>query len=174
MPSGRASPSRYSPTGGPMFASLQQRLTHSRRWTAHRGIAILASATNQNQIDQATAFRASLRLASLPAYEQDPSAGATKIVPQAFFALRMKAIADDAVRFHTTHFFRVLQAALRSPATAPLSKSDLRLSGAFNRLFAAANAAAQHGNPGPLSQMISGARAAHAMIIHTWLSHTDP
>jgi hypothetical protein len=131
------------------------------------------SSANQNQINQATAFRASLRLASLPAYEQDPSAGAASILPQAAFALRMKAIADDAVRFHTTHFFRVVQAALSSPATAPLSQSDLQLSAAFNRLFAAANAAAQHGNPGPLSQMISGARAAHAMIIHDWLSHTD-
>ena len=44
------------------------------------------SSTGQNQTDQAGAFRTSLRLASLPAYEQDPSAGATKIVPQAFFA----------------------------------------------------------------------------------------
>jgi hypothetical protein len=131
------------------------------------------SSTNQNQVDQATAFRASLRLASLPTYESNPSAGATTIFPQAVFAPRMKAIADDAVRFHTTHFFRVVQAALRSPATAPLSKSDLQLSAAFNRLFAAANAAARHGNSGPLSQMISGARAAHAMIIDRWLSHVD-
>ena len=131
------------------------------------------SSTGQNQVDQATAFRGSLRLASLPAYEQDPTAGATTIVPEAFFALRMKAVADDAVRFHTTHFFRVLQAALRSPATAPLSKSDLQLSQAFNQLLATANAAARRGNPGPLSQMISGARAAHTMIIHRWLSHND-
>ena len=131
------------------------------------------SSTGQNQVDQAAAFRGSLRLASLPAYEQDPTAGATTIVPEAFFALRMKAIADDAVRFHTAHFFRVLQAALRSPATAPLSKSDLQLSQAFNQLLATANAAARRGNPGPLSQMISGARAAHTMIIHRWLSHTD-
>jgi hypothetical protein len=131
------------------------------------------SSTNQNQIDQASAFRASLRLASLKTYKKNPKAGATAILPQVEFAPRMKAISDDAVRFHTTHFFRVLQAALRSPGTAPLSKSDLQLSRAFNRLFAAANAAARHGNPGPLSQMVRGARAAHAMIIHTWLSRTD-
>jgi hypothetical protein len=131
------------------------------------------SSTNQNQTDQATSFRAALRLASLRAYRKDHSSGPTKILPQAAFALRMKAIADDTVRFHTTHFFRVLQAALRSPATAPLSKSDLRLSREFNGLFAAANAAARHGNPGPLSQMIKGAQSAHAMIIHRWLSHTD-
>ena len=89
------------------------------------------------------------------------------------FAPRVKAITDDAVRFHTTHFFRVVQAALRSPATAPLSMSDLQLSAKFNRLFAAANAASRHGNPTPLSQMISGARAAHTAIIDTWLSHVD-
>ena len=131
------------------------------------------SSSGQNQIDQATAFRASLRLASLPTYESNPAAGAATVLPQAAFALRMKAIADDAVLVHTTHFFRVLQAALRSPATAPLSTSDLQLSAAFNRRFAAANAAARHGNAGPLSQMISGARAAHAMIIDRWLSHVD-
>ena len=132
------------------------------------------SATGQNQTDQASAFRTSLRLASLPAYEQDPCAGATQIVPQAAFALRMKAVADDAVRFHTTRFFRVVQAALRPPTdTAPLSASDRQLSRQFNGLFAAANAASRHGNPGPLAQMINGARAAHAMIIHNWQSHTD-
>ena len=131
------------------------------------------SSTNQNQVDEAKAFRTSLRLASLPTYESDPSAGPAKIFPQAVFAPRVKAITDDAVRFHTTHFFRVVQAALRSPATAPLSTSDLQLSANFNRLFAAANAAARHGNSGPLSQMISGARAAHAAIIDTWLSHVD-
>jgi hypothetical protein len=131
------------------------------------------SSTGENQADQAGTFRSSLRLAPLATYEKHPRAGATKIVPQAFFAPRMKAVADDTVRFHTTHFFRILQAAVRSPATAPLSKSDIRLSRAFNRLFAAADAAARHGDSGPLSQMIRGARTAHAMIIHRWLSHTD-
>src|SRR5215471_10517061 len=131
------------------------------------------SSTGQNLIHQAGVFRHTLRLASLPDYEQHPRAGATQIVPQAALALRMKAVADDAVRFHTTHFFRAVQAALRPGVTAPLSTSDQQLSRQFNGLFAAANAAAQHGNPGPLAQMISGARTAHAMIIHNWQSHTD-
>jgi hypothetical protein len=131
------------------------------------------SSTGQNQVDQAGTFRTSLRLASLQEYEQDHSAGAPKILPEAVFALRMKAIADDAVRFHTTHFFRVLQAALHSSGTHPLSRSDHQLSMAFNRRFAEANAAARHGNSGPLAQMINGARAAHTLIIHNWQSHTD-
>src|SRR5262249_33693896 len=131
------------------------------------------SATAQNQPAQARTFRNTLRLASPADYENNPRSGATQIVPQAAFALRMKAVADDAVRLHTTHFFRVVQAALRPGVTAPLSASDRQLSRQFDGLFAAANAAARHGNPGPLSQMINGARAAHAMIIHNWQSHTD-
>jgi hypothetical protein len=41
------------------------------------------SSSGQNQIDQATAFRASLRLASLPTYESNPAAGAATLLPQA-------------------------------------------------------------------------------------------
>ena len=74
---------------------------------------------------------------------------------------------------HTTAFFRVLQAALRSPTTAPLSASDLQLSSAFNRVFAAANEAARHGNNQPLLVLISAARAAHAMIINRFVSNVD-
>src|SRR5215472_18839993 len=107
------------------------------------------SSTGQNQVHQAGVFRRTLRLASLAAYENHPRSGATTIVPQAALALRMKAVADDAVRFHTTHFFRVVQAALRPSVTAPLSASDRQLSWQFDGLFAAANAAARHGHPGP-------------------------
>jgi hypothetical protein len=41
---GRASPGRYSHTGGSVFASLQRRFTRSRRRIAHCGIALLAGA----------------------------------------------------------------------------------------------------------------------------------
>jgi hypothetical protein len=130
------------------------------------------SPTGQNQIDQATAFRAALRLVS-PQHYSERRAGSTAIVPEAVLAPRMKAIVDEAVTSHTAGFFRVLQSALRSPATAPLSEDDLKLSSDFNELFAAANAAAWHGNRRPLSQMIAGARAAHTMIIDNWLSQVD-
>jgi hypothetical protein len=74
---------------------------------------------------------------------------------------------------HTTAFFRVLQSALSSPTTAPLSESDQALSNQFNQLYAEAKAATRRGNSGPLSQMIAGARAAHAMILANWLSLAD-
>jgi hypothetical protein len=129
--------------------------------------------SGQDEISEANAFRDSLHLASLAAYEKNPSTGATQVLPQKSFAPRIKAIADAAAKSHATAFFRALQAALRSRNTVPLSASDLRLSSAFNRVFAAANKAARHGNRHPLSVLIRAARTAHAMIIHRFLSHVD-
>jgi len=127
----------------------------------------------QNEISEATAFRASLKLASLAAYKMDHAAGATTILPLRSYAPRAKAIADAAVESHTTAFFRAVQVALSSPTTAPLSASDLKLSRAFNRVFAAANAAARHGTNKPLAVLIAAARAAHAMIINRFESNVD-
>ena len=124
-------------------------------------------------IPKANSFRTSLRLASLQNYEQDPSTGATQLLPLRDYAPRAKAIADQLVDSHTTTFFRLVQLGVSSPTTAPLSPSDLQLSRAFNRVFAAANQAARHGNNRPLSVLIKAARAAHALIIHRFVSNVD-
>ncbi|MBV8988028.1 MAG: DUF1214 domain-containing protein [Solirubrobacterales bacterium] len=127
----------------------------------------------QNLIPKANSFRTSLRLASLQNYEQDPSTGATQLLPLRDYAPRAKAIADQLVDSHTTTFFRLVQLGVSSPTTAPLSPSDVQLSRAFNRVFAAANQAARHGNNRPLSVLIKAARAAHALIIHRFVSNVD-
>jgi hypothetical protein len=129
--------------------------------------------SGRDEISKAQKFRATLRLASLAAWEKNHSAGATQVLPPNAFAPRAKAIADAAVDSHTTAFFRTLQAALRSPTTAPLSASDLQLSRAFNRVFATAEAAARHGNNRPLSVLIKAARTAHVMIIDRFVSNVD-
>ena len=129
--------------------------------------------SGQAEISQAQKFREKLRLASLAAWKKNHFAGATQVLPPKTFAPQAKAIADAAVESHTTAFFRTLQAALRSPTTVPLSASDLQLSRAFNRVFAAAEAAARHGNNRPLSVLIKAARTAHAMIINRFKSNID-
>lgn len=126
----------------------------------------------QNMIAKATAFRDSLRVASVPAYEEDPSTGATHVFPVSHYYPRTKAIADEAVLSFTTVFFRVTQAAVASPTT-PLTASDRQLAAEFNRAFAAANEAARRGRPQLLNRMIQGARDAHAQIIARWMTHTD-
>lgn len=131
------------------------------------------TSNGQNVTDQALAFRAALRVASLRAYRQDPSSGPTQVLPVALFGARTKAIADEAIEFQPTSFFRLLQRAMHSPTTGPLAASDRQLSRTFDQAFKAANQAARTGNYKPLSRMIDAARTAHAMIVNRWQSHVD-
>jgi hypothetical protein len=131
------------------------------------------SSSGQNLTAAARGFRSSLRLASLHAYLQNPESGRTVLLPLALLAPRMKAIADEEATTAPTAFLRYLQQAIGSPTTQPLSASDVQLSRAFNRLFAAANQAAARGNYAPLSQISQATREAHALIVDHWLSHVD-
>jgi hypothetical protein len=131
------------------------------------------SSSGQNRIPQALKFRRSLRLAPLAKYESDPSSGPPAILPLNLFAPRMKAMADEAATTDPLGFLKFLQNALHSPTTTPLSASDRRLSAAFDRAFAAANAAASHGDYGPISQITQATRAAHNLIVANWLSNVD-
>ena len=58
-----------------------------------------------------------------------------------------------------------MQRAVADPGTTPLSPSDLQLSQAFNRDFAAAQQAARRGNPVPLARIHAATRAAYAAIV---------
>ena len=127
----------------------------------------------QNVIPLADKFRKSLRLTPLPTYLRHPLSGFTTLLPLSSFAPRAKAIADDLVTSHTTLFFRLLQVALISPTTKPLSASDVALSSAFNHAVAAAEKANRQGKPGPLRVLIHAAQAAHTRIIDNFESHVD-
>jgi hypothetical protein len=128
--------------------------------------------TGQNRIAEASVFRDALRLASLSAYQADPSSGKTLVAPLTFFGPRMKAITDQAITLAPTSFFNELQTAMHSPTTVGLSVSDRRLSRRFDVRFAAAKAAQARGNYGPMAQIAGGAHAAHTLIVNNWLSHT--
>jgi hypothetical protein len=131
------------------------------------------SSSGQDQSAEATAFRNSLRLASVQAYRQDPSSGVTTVLPLVAFSPQMKTIADQTIESQPTTFFRDLQRAMHSPTTSPVTRSDRRLSRAFDRAVAAANLAARRGNDKALSQIINAAHVAHAMIINRWQSKLD-
>jgi hypothetical protein len=129
------------------------------------------ASTGQNTTIQANVFRDNLRLASLPVYRSDPSAGRTLVAPIALFAPRMKAITDQAITQAPSAFFTELQAAMHSSSTSPLSASGRLLSRAFDRAFAVARRAAARGDYRPMAQIAGGAHAAHALIVNNWLSH---
>ncbi len=125
----------------------------------------------QNRVLEASSFRNSLALASLSDYQANPSSGKTLVAPIAFFGPRMKAITDQAITQAPTAFFEELQTAMHSPTTRGLSLSDRQLSRRFDKQFAVALVDQAHGEYGPMSQIIGGAHAAHAMIVNNWLSH---
>jgi hypothetical protein len=129
------------------------------------------ASNGRNTNKQATFFRNHIRLATLSDYKSNPSTGSTLVLPLAFFSPRMKAMTDQAITESPRTFFGELQKALHSSTTRPLTASDIRLSHAFDRVFAVAKAAAAHGNYRPMSEITQAAVDAHTMIIDNWVTH---
>ena len=121
------------------------------------------SSTNQNQIKLAEMFRASLELQTQSDYVSNPSGGAAQIVPETAFWTPYKTIADAMIASDPINFLKLLQAAVVSPATPPLSTRQKELSDKFNALIDSGTAAAA---------LAAGAQAAHNSILSTYLTHT--
>ena len=133
------------------------------------------SSTGVNMIAQATAFRAALHLTTLAKYEADPASGPAKIVPVVpTFFFSFKLAEDTAVTLTPNAFLRFMQRAVADPSTEPLHASDLQLSQAFNRDFAAAQQAARRGNPVPLATIDAAARAAYRALDVHYRTHYVP
>jgi hypothetical protein len=94
-----------------------------------------------------------------------PTGGPTRIVPEIEFALPFKTIADSLIALDPIAFLRLLQRAVDSPKTPPMSQPVKALSQRFNFLFAR-NMAKNR------SEFARGARAAHNLIINEYLDHT--
>jgi hypothetical protein len=123
------------------------------------------SASGEDEIAKAEAFRLSLRLAPLADYEADPSSGQPVIVPTEFTSPRLKVAADEAFETQPTKFLRTVQAAVHSSLTRPLSRSDRALSRRFDRIF-------KHASELTMSRIILGAQVAHTQLVDHWQSHT--
>jgi hypothetical protein len=122
------------------------------------------SSSGENQIAQAEAFRRSLKLQSLSDYSIDPSKGSTSILPEIAFGVPFKTTADALIAADPITFLKQLQTAVASSNTPPMSPAEQALSGEFDRLFGS-------GNVGPNSDFGAGARAAHRLILDTYLRH---
>ena len=132
------------------------------------------SESGENQIAAAERFRRSLHLATLSEYLNDPSAGPAEIAPIfPLFAIPFKGIADSLIAQDAIEFLRRLQAAVESPTTPPLTRSEQLLADTFNRMFGDG-----HFNPDSRvdqarkSDFILGAQSAHTRIVNRYLTHT--
>lgn len=122
-------------------------------------------AHGQDETTAAAQFRASLRMQSLSKYVTSPQGGSTQILPEAFFAVPFKQIADQEMMNAPLEFLRQLQQGMHSATTPPLPASDQALADQFDAVFADKSAPTQ-------AQLRRAVRAAHDMIISHYLTHT--
>jgi hypothetical protein len=131
-----------------------------------------ASSTGQDTTSEAAQFREGLFTEPLCAYLHQscpagtPAGGFTQILPQRHFAVPIKSIIDGLADKHQLILLKLLQTAVHAPNTPPLSSAQQALSNRFDRLFRHLRANS--------SSLRAGVRAAHALIISSYLSHTGP
>jgi len=130
------------------------------------------SASGVDQTAEANAFRESLRILPLSAYQTDPSGGATTIFPEIYFSAPFKTAADNLVKYDPIQFLKMLQAAVASSNPPPLSAHEQALSDRFDMLFG--DGAFDPAELGRREQFAHGTRSAHAAILDRYLSHTGP
>lgn len=133
------------------------------------------SSTGVNMIAEATKFRLGLRMTTLAKYMADPNSGAPEIRPLfPTFAFSFKVFQDISATVTPNAFLRLMQRAVHSPDTQPMYKSDLQLSAAFDKDFAAAQQAARRGNPVPLATIDAAVRSAYREIDAHYRTHYTP
>ena len=131
--------------------------------------------TGVNVIADSKAFVKAIRLTSLAAYRADPMSGPAIAVPQIALRPSPNIISTQEMLHAQTKYLRFLQEALRAPTTAgSLSASDLALSRAFDRVFAAAQQGVEQGDNGEMSQIVNAVRTANHMIYNHYYSHLLP
>jgi hypothetical protein len=131
------------------------------------------SSSNRDQIVAANEFRSKLSMQTLANYDGDATKGQTLILPLFFFAPSVKRMADESLATSPEAFLELLQEAMASPMTEPITKDDRALMGRFDRAFKAAKAAAGRDSR-PLSAVIRGAQAAYGALVNRWQSHRGP
>src|SRR5581483_1016922 len=113
----------------------------------------------------ADTFRSSLEIQTLSDYQADPSGGGTNILPVAAFAAPFKDAADNLIATDPILFLKMLQTAVESSFTPPLTPEQQELSDEFNLLLA---------NGSDQADLAAGVQAAHQAILDDYLDNTGP
>jgi hypothetical protein len=124
----------------------------------------------------ASEFRAGLLLQTLDKFDPtctSVSCGRTLVTPLFTYGASVKRMADETIAKAPEAFLNVLQQAMASPTTQPLTDDDRALMQRFNDHFTAAKNAVDT-DSWLLTDLIRGAQAAYAAIVNRWQSHRGP
>jgi len=133
------------------------------------------SPSGEDQIAQASQFRAGLFTQPLCAYLNQPcpagvpAGGTALIVPEIATAAPFKTAADALIAKDPITFLKQLQTAVAAPNTPPLSPAEQALSDHFDSLFGDGN---NFNGNAKKNEFIAGAQAAHDLILENYLTHT--
>jgi hypothetical protein len=130
------------------------------------------STSGVDETDGAKQFRASLKLQTLSDFTNNPSGGATDVLPELAFVVPYKTIADDLIANDPIEFLKQLQTAVAASNTPPMSAEQQALTNTFDVLFG--NGIFGPGFRAKRAQFAAGAQAAHELILERYLNHTGP
>jgi hypothetical protein len=117
----------------------------------------------QDMRQEAQNFRRNICLIPLSKYQPCPKAGQAQIVPEAVFGVSYKNLAVSLIANQPIWFLDLLQKAVLSPTTQPLTPDEQTLSDSFNALFS---------DRSNWPQMAAGTKAAHVDIDYNYVTHT--
>ena len=124
---------------------------------------VLQNGQYVNMEKEAEKFRKNLLAQSLSDWLKNPKKGATDILPERNFATPIKTLADGLVANAPIVFLHMMQQAVTSPSTNPLSTNEQTLSDTFDALFA---------DPVNFPLLAAGAQAGHQALIDNYHSNT--
>jgi len=119
------------------------------------------NASNEDETQQAEAFRQSLTLAGL----------ATAVKPEIYFSPPFKTAADYVSTQEPVEFLKQLQTAVHSDRTPNLSAEQQSLSDKFDGLF---GDGVFDGDSVTEAAFAAGAMNAHALLVDNYLTHAGP
>jgi len=138
------------------------------------------ASTGEDQTADAQQFRESLEMRPLCAYLEQPCphgvppGGTTLIVPEIAFSIPFKTAADTLIARDPITFLKMLQTAVASSNTPPMSPQEQALSQAFDNLFGNGDFGPRSRHAGTRAEFSAGAQAAHELIVERYLGHTGP
>lgn len=136
------------------------------------------ASSGENQQADAEMFRRGLQTVSQCVYTGAtcPSGvhegGKTLILPEVFFGVPFKTMADTLVAVSPIAFLRQLQTAVAAPHTPPMSSYDQALSARFDALFGSGEFSLR--DAARRAAFASGAHDAHALILDRYLGNRGP
>ena len=123
----------------------------------------------QDMTALAEQLRTSTSMETLSDYQNDPSGGATLVLPEILYSVPYKTIVDQLMTNAPMLYLAQLQASVKSSNTPPLTPEQQSLSDAFDQVYANGNLTRDQA-----TAMGASVTAAYNQMVSNYLTNTGP